>query len=175
MGFRLMSLWFRLRDRLNPPIALLREAGVLPGMTVLDFGCGPGGFALAASKLVGPNGLVFALDRNPLAASMVQKAAERQDLHNLRTILADEPSGVPPGTVDFALLYDVLHALSDPGRILKGLRRALKPAGILSAGDHHLRESALLSTVTGKGIFAFLYRSSRTFQFRPIEPNEKTP
>lgn len=53
-SFRLMSAEFRIRDWLHPPIKILQEAGVHRGMTVLDFGCGPGGFSLAAAQLVGP-------------------------------------------------------------------------------------------------------------------------
>ena len=43
-----------LRDLFRTPRWVLIEAGVRAGMTVLDFGCGPGGFSLAAAKLVGP-------------------------------------------------------------------------------------------------------------------------
>ena len=41
LSFRLMSLEFRLRDRLRPPVRILGAAGVQTGMTVVDFGCGP--------------------------------------------------------------------------------------------------------------------------------------
>jgi len=61
-SFRVMSLKFRLRDFFRPPERILREAGIRNGMTVLDFGCGPGGFSLAAAKLVGPGGRVYAAD-----------------------------------------------------------------------------------------------------------------
>ena len=66
-SFRVMSLEFRLRDFFRPPERILREAGIRNGMTVLDFGCGPGGFSLAAAKLVGPDGRVYAVDNHPLA------------------------------------------------------------------------------------------------------------
>jgi len=46
MGFRLMSVKVRLRDRLHPPSEVLRETGVRSGMAVLDFGCSPGGFIM---------------------------------------------------------------------------------------------------------------------------------
>jgi len=50
LGFRLMSLMFCVRDWLRPPTRILQKAGVRPGMAVLDFGCGPGGFSLAAAS-----------------------------------------------------------------------------------------------------------------------------
>jgi 23S rRNA U2552 (ribose-2'-O)-methylase RlmE/FtsJ len=65
-SFRAMSLEFRLRDFFRPPERILREAGIRDGLTVLDFGCGPGGFSQAAAKLVGPEGRVYAVDNHPL-------------------------------------------------------------------------------------------------------------
>jgi len=59
LGFRLMSLMFCVRDWLRPPTRILQESGVRPGMAVLDFGCGRGGFSLAAASLVGPEGHVY--------------------------------------------------------------------------------------------------------------------
>ena len=44
LDFRLMSLEYRIRDALYPPVKILEEAGVRFRMTVLDFGCGPGSF-----------------------------------------------------------------------------------------------------------------------------------
>ena len=37
---------------------LLREAGLTPGLRVLDLGCGCGDVAMLAAELVGPNGAV---------------------------------------------------------------------------------------------------------------------
>ena len=48
---------------------LLREAGVAPGMRVLDLGCGAGDVALLAAEMVGPNGAVVGIDRNGDALS----------------------------------------------------------------------------------------------------------
>ena len=54
---------------------LFSEAGVGPGMRVLDVGCGVGdGSLLAASSLVGPEGEVVGVDADPLALA---NAAER--------------------------------------------------------------------------------------------------
>src|SRR5262249_58786000 len=40
----------------------LREAGLRPGMRVLDVGCGPGLMAQCAQRLVGTTGYVIGLD-----------------------------------------------------------------------------------------------------------------
>ncbi|HOZ21239.1 MAG TPA: hypothetical protein PLO28_05620 [bacterium] len=51
LNFRLMAIEFWLRDRLTPPAGILKRAGIATGMKVLDFGCGPGGFAVGETLL----------------------------------------------------------------------------------------------------------------------------
>jgi ubiquinone/menaquinone biosynthesis C-methylase UbiE len=52
----------------------LLSAGVEPGMSVLDLGCGMGDVLLLASRLVGTTGHVTAIDRDPV---IINKARER--------------------------------------------------------------------------------------------------
>jgi hypothetical protein len=42
IGFKLMTLVFRIRDFLRPRMDLLKEAGIGPGFCIFDYGCGPG-------------------------------------------------------------------------------------------------------------------------------------
>jgi hypothetical protein len=42
--FRLMALEFGIRDLLRPRIVILKEVGIKPGDSVLDYRCGPGGY-----------------------------------------------------------------------------------------------------------------------------------
>jgi cyclopropane fatty-acyl-phospholipid synthase-like methyltransferase len=44
---------------------LLRQAGLKPGMRVLDLGCGIGDVSLLAAGVVGPSGLVVGVDQSP--------------------------------------------------------------------------------------------------------------
>jgi ubiquinone/menaquinone biosynthesis C-methylase UbiE len=171
-SFRVMSLEFRLRDFFRPPERILREAGIRNGMTVLDFGCGPGGFSMAAAKLVGPVGRIYASDIHPLAVKSVQRAADKKGFSNIRTILGGRMADVPGGNVDLALLYDVLHDLHEPGLILVELHRVLKPRGVLSVRDHHMEKAPLLSTIIGGGLFLLAGSNRRTFQFEKIETIE---
>jgi ubiquinone/menaquinone biosynthesis C-methylase UbiE len=168
LSFRLMSLAFRLRDRLRPPALLLQEAGVRPGMTLLDFGCGPGSFAVAAAELVGPEGRVYALDINPLALQSVERGAARRGLRNLHPLSADELAAVQDGTVDLVLLYDVLHDLPDPAPVLAELRRVLKPDGSLSVNDHHLKGEELPRRVTAGGLFRMAEHGRWSHRFQPV-------
>ncbi len=172
LSFRLMSLEYRLRDRLRPPLKILQGAGVLARMTVVDFGCGPGGFSMAAAGLVGPRGLVYAVDIHPLAVESVRRRAEQLRCSNVRPILADSLEAIPEGTADMSLLYDVLHHLPDPERILAEHHRVLKPSGVLSVRDHRLEEAALLALAAGDGRFRPIRRNRWTFEFEKRETRE---
>src|SRR4051794_26176275 len=46
-------------------LRLLQDAGLAPGMHVLDVGCGIGDVSLIASELVGSSGSVLGVDRAP--------------------------------------------------------------------------------------------------------------
>jgi len=166
-----MSLEFRIRDRLRSPARILQKAGIGVGMTVLDFGCGPGSFSLAAARLVGPGGQVFAVDIHPLAVKSVRKSAERRGIENLRTISEIGSAAVPDGRVDIVLIYDVLHDLGDVDQTLADIHRILKPGGRLSVRDHHLNEPLLTSVICGKGFFRPAGRTSKTFQFEKTDKN----
>jgi 2-polyprenyl-3-methyl-5-hydroxy-6-metoxy-1,4-benzoquinol methylase len=172
LDFRVMAVKFRIRDWLRPPNKTLKAAGVRSGMTLIDFGCGPGGFAIAAARIVGTEGRVYAVDIHPLAIRSVQRAAQRSELSNIQTIHGESLVEIPEATGDIALLYDVLHSVEDAGLVLKKLHQLLKPSGMLSVSDHHLKEGALLSLITGGDLFRFTGRSRTTYEFERIPKSE---
>lgn len=172
LSFRLMAWEFRFRDRLRPPAQILREAGVRDGMTVLDFGCGPGGFTVAAAKLVGKQGRVYAFDIHPLALKYVQRAAAKENIQNVLIIGSDAISQLPEISVDMVLLYDILHDLAKPVEVLDMIHHILKPQGVLSVSDHHLDEASILSKVTAGGLFVLAERSQQLFQFNKADIQE---
>lgn len=168
LSFRLMAIEFRCRDLLHPPIKILDDAGVRSGMKVLDFGCGPGSFSVAAAEVVGPKGVVYAVDIHPLALKAVQKTAQRRGFNNVRAVPGEGMAGIDGGTIDVVLLYDVLHDLAEPDLILAELHRVLTPNGVLSVSDHHTEETALQSMIIGSGLYRLGGRTKSTFQFEKI-------
>src|SRR5688500_3219381 len=71
------------RRRLIEQAALFRpvterflvEAGIGPGMRVLDVGCGVGDVSLLLGELVGPKGAVIGVDRDPRALALARQRA----------------------------------------------------------------------------------------------------
>ena len=165
LNFRIMSFAFGIRDIFRPRKKILDEVGIKPGFRVLDYGCGSGSYITAAAGLVGDAGAIYALDIHPLAIERARRIASRNHLPNVETIRSDCATGLPDNSVDVALLYDVFHNLSDPDSVLEELRRVLKPDGILSFSDHHLKEDEIVSRVTEGGLFKLLEKNRKTCSF----------
>ena len=171
-SFRLMALEYRLRDARQPPLRILQEIGVKQCMAVLDFGCGPASFSVAAAKVVGSAGRVYAVDIHPLAIRSVKRAALRENIGNIRLVLGNDVPGVSEGSIDMVLVFDVLHHLSDPGPFLARFQELLASNGVLSVRDHRLNQAELLAAITTSGRFQLLGQNRWVFQFRKIRTNE---
>jgi ubiquinone/menaquinone biosynthesis C-methylase UbiE len=169
LGFRLMVLTIKLRDLFSRPTNMLAESGVETGDCVLDYGCGPGSYVPYAARMVGDSGRVYALDIHPLAVKNVKALASKRRLENVETILSDCNTGLPDESVDLVLLYDVFHDLEDPESVLKELHRVLKPGGVLSFSDHHMKDDEILSRVTCGSLFGLSGRSKRVHNFKKEE------
>ena len=163
--FKFMSVGYKFRDFFLPRKNILKEVGIKPGFQVLDYGCGPGGYIVPLAKLVGKSGKVYALDIHPLAVQKVQDIASKKQLINVETILSDCKTGLPDKSLDVVLLYDAFHHLSDPATKLEELYRVLKPDGILSLSDHHMKENEIVAAVTNSGLFRLSRKGQRTYTF----------
>ena len=160
-----MSCGYKFRDFFLPRLNILKEVGIKPGFHVLDYGCGPGSYIMPLAELVGKSGKIYALDIHPLAIQKVQDIASKKQLTNVETILSDCQTGLPDDTLDAVILYDAFHHLSDPDVVLKELHRVLKPDGILSFGDHHMKENEIVSKVTNGGLFRLSRKGQRAYTF----------
>jgi ubiquinone/menaquinone biosynthesis C-methylase UbiE len=166
--FKFMSFCFKFRDFILPRKNILKEVGIKLGFHVLDYGCGPGSYVVPATELVGKSGKIYALDIHPLAIQRVQSIASKKHLSNVETICSDCKTGLPDDSVDAVLLYDTLHVLSDPDRVLEELHRVLKPDGILSFGDH-MKENEVVFKVTRRGLFRLLRKGKFTYNFLNVK------
>ena len=163
--FKLMTLSFALRDYFRPPCNFLKEANIKQGFRILDYGCGPGSYSLAATELVGESGKMYALDIFPQAVEYVQRRALKKGITTIETINSECATGLESGSIDVVLLYDTFHDLSDPGKVLKELHRVLKPHSVLSFTDHHLKEEEIISRISTNGLFKYLKKGKLTYSF----------
>ncbi len=134
--------------------AILARAGVGPGDRVLDVGTGPGYLALAASRLVDPEGAAVGIDASPEMIDRARMLAAREGARAEYRLASAESLPFEDGSFDVAVSRLVLHHL--PGdlklRAMVEVRRVLRPGGRLLVADlaspaakraHHLAAHVL--------------------------------
>ena len=125
----------------NETKSVLVNAGLKPGMAVLDVGCGVGDVALAAAELVGPTGSVLGIDRAAEALSVARAGAEQGGHGKLRFEEADLFSYEPDQRFDAAVGRFILTHVADPAAVLKRLTRFLNPGGIVAFLEFDIEEA----------------------------------
>jgi arsenite methyltransferase len=107
-----------------------------PGETVLDIGCGAGFDTLIAAQQVGPRGRVIAVDMTPQMLRKAEAGAREMGLTNIdfRKGLA-ERLPVDDATVDVVISNGVINLCPDKMRVMKEVRRVLKPGGRFQIAD----------------------------------------
>jgi ubiquinone/menaquinone biosynthesis C-methylase UbiE len=116
---------------------------VAPGSRVADVGAGDGYFTERLAKHVGPGGRVFAVDVVESALAQLRRLVEGEKLANVELVLgeADDPR-LPYGTLDAALVVNAYHEMVQHAPMLAGIRRALRPGGVLVIVDNAPTDSA---------------------------------
>ena len=105
------------------------DAGIGPGMRVLDVGSGAGDVAFLAADLVGDTGEVVGVDRSEEAVETARARAEERSLRTVSFLHGD------PGELSFDRPFDavvgryVLQFQPDPSAMLRGLAVKLVPGG----------------------------------------------
>jgi protein-L-isoaspartate O-methyltransferase len=120
------------RESEERPSLAVKLLKLQPGMAVADIGAGSGYYTELLAKAVGAEGKVYATDIQPGMLQLLRGRLRREKLLNVETVLnTSRSSGLPPGSVDLALMVDVYHELSEPQEMLRSLKEALRPNGRL--------------------------------------------
>ena len=167
-SFRMMSLMLKIRDLFKPRAKVLEEAGIQQGENVLDFGSGPGGYIKPLLKMIGPEGKIYALDMNPQAIRTIKNYILKNRITNIETILSDLKTGLADSSMDYVLLFDVLHHLKEPEAVLQELHRVLKDEGTFAMSDHHMDDEEIKKIIVDSGYFRLRTRGKNAFLFSRI-------
>ena len=114
------------------PDKALDALGTLTNLTVADVGAGAGYFTVRLASRVGSAGRVYANDLQPEMLKMLAARLARENLRNVTLVpgAIDDPK-LPASSIDLVLMVDVYHEFSEPQKMLRGIRTALKPGGRL--------------------------------------------
>ncbi len=110
---------------------ILAEAGIRPGMRVLDLGCGAGDVAFVAAGLVGPDGSVVGVDRSPDALARARLRAGQRGLAQVQFVQGDVNDPAPGGPFDAIVERLVLWTVPDPAALLRRQAMVLRPGGLV--------------------------------------------
>jgi len=120
------------RELEEAPDRALEALGTLTGLTVADVGAGSGYFTVRLSARVGTNGRVYANDLQPEMLKMLAARLARENVRNVTLVQGDvDDVKLPPAAIDLVLMVDVYHECSEPQKMLRAIRAALKPGGRL--------------------------------------------
>lgn len=122
------------------PGKTLFATGLSSGMKVADLGAGAGFYAIAASKILGPQGEVYVVDILESALSRLQSEARAKGLRNIKTLRCDLEApdacmNIPKGEVDLVIMANVLHQIKNKNNLFIEAYKLLKTGGKLLVID----------------------------------------
>ena len=111
---------------------VFRAAGLGNGMRVLDLGSGAGDVAMLAARLVGREGEVVGVERDPEAVASAKARVAEVGMSNIRFIQGDVQTldGVADG-FDAAVGRFVLMYVPDPAAALRRAASLVRPGGLV--------------------------------------------
>src|SRR5215203_4527020 len=121
---------------------VLLQAGIKPGMRVVDLGCGTGMITQLLAELVGPTGEVVGVD---YSTAQVDQARELLPVHvtNVRFVAASATdTGLARESFDVVYCRFLLIHLKEPEAALREMRDLLKAGGIVVCEDGDLTSAA---------------------------------
>jgi ubiquinone/menaquinone biosynthesis C-methylase UbiE len=169
LTFKGMTLIFRVVDFLYPYVGRrVRKFGVEPGMTVVDYGCGPGRYAVKLAELVGEGGKVYAVDIHELAIEGVKKRVQQNVITNIEPVLIEGyNSTLPYAVADVVCAIDMFFGIKRPAEFLAELRRITKSGGTLVIDDGHQSRSETKRKIATSGLWDIAEETRDHLKCRP--------
>ncbi|XP_033761960.1 uncharacterized protein LOC117343628 isoform X2 [Pecten maximus] len=110
-----------------------------PNAVILDLGCGGGIITRALQRRL-PKAVITATDYNQDAITKAEKQSKIAGVKYVKEDATKLPADWKH-KFDWVILYDVLHDLPEPDKVMKEIRRVLKDDGFASIVDPDLHSS----------------------------------
>lgn len=143
------SLDNRIRRWVQDPRKILGPY-VKEGMTVLDFGCGPGFFSIDLARMVGKSGRVIAADLQEGMLQKLRKKIQGTELEGRITLHKCEKNKIGLlEEVDFVLAFYLLHEIPNQETFFNEIESILKPNGqvFIAEPPFHVSKKAFEKTI----------------------------
>lgn len=165
--FKAMQGIMKISDSLFPYVPTRSKTfGILPGMTVVDYGCGPGRYTVEFAWLAGPTGRVIAVDLLEIALRETERRLERNGIDTVELRLAQGyDSGLLSETADMVCAVDMFHHI-DPAPFLKEMSRITKKDGLLLISGGHQTRSGIKKAVAASGLWEIADESKTFLKYR---------
>jgi ubiquinone/menaquinone biosynthesis C-methylase UbiE len=170
-SFRFMNLAFNVVDFISPYIdRRVKSFGIQAGMTVVDYGCGPGRYTERFVKPVGETGQVYAVDIHEMAIDTVKRKIDRYHWRNVVSLLAKGyNSGVPDHVADVVCALDMFFIIQQPAEFLAELKRIAKPTGWLIIDDGHQSRQATRRKILDSGLWSIVEETRDHLKCKPVK------
>ena len=137
---------------------VLLRAGLKPGMSVADFGCGVGATTHMLAEMVGPAGHVTGID---VSAAQLDQGRGLCEVAGIANAIFLEGSatatGLPRNSFDLVYCRFLLLHLVDPAAGLREMVAVLKPGGVLVVEDGDLTSAGSIPASSLLGLCADLF------------------
>lgn len=116
---------------------LFHELDLKKHSVFLDVACGRGAYSLAASKFIGPEGRLYAVDLWEEGIAELQREIRLRSIQNLSAQVADVSRHIPAAdrSIDVCLLATVLHDLIQVQKAegtLREIQRVMRERGTVA-------------------------------------------
>ena len=125
---------------------VLDTIGLKKGDIFLDAGCGDGYMSLAASKIVGEEGKVYAVDVWEESINAFKEKIESDNIKNIEASVANITQKIPVDDESIDILYmgNVLHGFVENNEVesvMKEIQRVIKQGGSFAVVEFKKEES----------------------------------
>ena len=164
------------RDIEEEPDRAIAALDLKSGQTVADIGSGSGYMSVKLARWVGSSGRVYAEDIQPEMIALLNQRLAKDKVKNVTPVLGafDDPK-LPAEAIDLMLLVDVYHEFSEPQKMLRGLRAALKPGGRLVLLEYRKEDPAVPIRIEHKMTVAEAKMEVEAEGFKLTKVDERVP
>jgi len=117
---------------------VINSLEIKKGDKIADIGSGGGYFTIRFAKLVEDEGHVYAIDTNSEFLKYIKLQADKNDLKNITTILADDDKPkLPKEKLDYIFLRNVYHHIPNRLKYIQILGNGLRKGGKIIIIEHN--------------------------------------